>query len=113
MSMPTPEQAMQFVVDAVLYQNIDLTGPWQGWKIRGQYLVSPERDRIPVRELVGVLLHYRAKFGHHPRSRKAQPKAPGNVVSFAQAGTERLAAKLRAEKASAEIRVQGGALRAP
>ena len=112
--MPTYEEALDYVCAAVLHQNIDLTGPWHGWKIRGQYLVSPERDRIMVRELVGVLIHYRARFGHRTRKAKVDQALPANVIPFAQAATEALAAKVRAEEAKpAALRVQGGALRAP
>lgn len=87
---PTPEQAMRFMREAVLHQNIDLTGPWTGWKLRGQYLVAPDKERIPVRELIGLVIHYRAKFRHKPTKQPvAAPKAD-NVISFTQAATERL-----------------------
>ena len=72
---------MQYMADAVLYQRIDLTGAWSGWKLRGQYLVSPEGDRIMMRELVGMLVHYRAKFRHH-RQRVRADALPSNVVRF-------------------------------
>lgn len=79
---PTYEEALRFMSNAVLYQNIDLGGPWEGWKIRGQYLVTPQKDRIPVRELVGMVVHYRAKFRHQRANKSAQPAAVSNVVPF-------------------------------
>ena len=112
-AMPTYEESLAFMRDAVIDQRIDLTGPWQGWKIRKQYLVSPDGDRIMVREIVGMLIHYRAKFGHQSRKRVAEQPASTNVVSFAKAATEILTAKTRAEAARTAPRVQGGALRAP
>jgi len=86
---------MVFMREAVLYQNIDLTGPWQGWKIRGQYLVAPDRSRIMVRELIGFLLHYRAKFGHHRTKAKPLPEKPSNVIAFGDAAMGHLSAKYK------------------
>ena len=80
---------MQFMVDAVLYQRVDLTGPWKGWKIRGQYLVAPDKERIPVRELIGLLIHYRGKFGH----KRPVAQVAGNVVPFASAAVATLQAR--------------------
>ena len=74
---PTYQEALNFMADATLYQRIDLTGPWQGWKIRGQYLVSPENERIMMRELIGLLIHYRGKFGHK-RSAGKQAATPAS-----------------------------------
>ena len=87
MTAPTPEQALNFMYQAVLYQNIDLTGPWQGWKVRGQYLVSPDKDRIPVRELIGLLVTYRRRFGHRRAGPASKATSPGNVVSFSRAAS--------------------------
>lgn len=81
---PTYEQALQFMADAVLHQRIDLAGPWAGWKIRGQYLVSPDKERIMMRELIGMLIHYRRKFGHHRRN-PAPAAGVSNVVLFSSA----------------------------
>ncbi len=83
--MPTYEQALQFMTDVVLYQRIDLTGPWSGWKIRGQYLVSPEKERIMMRELIGLLIHYRRKFRHHHAAAKSAVPTESNVVSIMRA----------------------------
>lgn len=111
--LPTYDETLAYMRDAVLHQRIDLTGPWQGWKIRKQYLVSPDGDRIMMREIVGMLIHYRAKFGHHTRKRKAVDAPASNVISFAQAATQHLTAKTRAQQLDKVSRVQGGALRAP
>jgi hypothetical protein len=94
---PTYEQALQFMSEAMLYQRIDLTGPWSGWKIRGQYLVSPDKERIMMRELIGLLIHYRGKFGHHKAKTKPASQAPTNVIPFATAAV----AQLQARKAAA------------
>lgn len=51
---PTPEQAMQFMFDVLVSQRVDLTGPWQGWKVRGSNLVSPDGDRITPERLRGL-----------------------------------------------------------
>jgi hypothetical protein len=94
-AQPTYEQALQFMADAVLYQHIDLTGPWSGWRIRGQYLVTPEKERIPVRELVGLVIHYRGKFGHKRPSVTAASPAALNVIPFASAAVAQLQARKR------------------
>lgn len=96
MNKPSYEEALQFMADAVLYQRIDLTGPWQGWKIRGQYLVSPENERIMMRELIGLLIHYRGKFGHKRSARveAARPEA-SNVIPFTSAAVAQLQARQR------------------
>ncbi len=90
---PSHDEALRFMSEAILYQRIDLTGPWQGWKLRGQYLVSPDRERIPMRELIGLLIHYRAKFGHQRNKRQAQPVTASNVIPFVHAAVEQLRAR--------------------
>ncbi|MGJ7901005.1 hypothetical protein [Lysobacter sp. 1R34A] len=35
--------------------DIDLTGEWYGWRVRGRYLVSDDGQRIPVERLRGLL----------------------------------------------------------
>ena len=90
MTMPTSDEALDFMFNAVVYQRIDLTGPWKGWKLRGQYLVSPDKERIPVRELIGLLIHYRAKFGHHRATGRRPVEQPSNVVQFAPAAVVQL-----------------------
>lgn len=32
-----------------------LGGPWQGWRLAGRHLVSPEGDRVTVERLRGLL----------------------------------------------------------
>lgn len=52
---PTAEEALQFMLDAVVYSRIDLAGEWGGWKLRGRVLVSPDGDRISAERLRGLL----------------------------------------------------------
>lgn len=35
--------------------DIDLTGEWYGWRVRGRYLVSEDGQRIPQERLRGLL----------------------------------------------------------
>lgn len=86
---PSYESALRFMYEVQALQHIDLGGPWKGWKIRDQYLVAPDKERIPVRELVGLLIHYRAKFGHH-RSKTVAPQVTGNVIQFSPAAVAQL-----------------------
>jgi hypothetical protein len=56
-------------IDATLTDmDIDLTGAWQGWRIRGGVLISPDQDRITVRRLHGLVLTegLRHTFGPKP-----------------------------------------------
>jgi hypothetical protein len=48
---------MDFMYMAVVHQQIDLAGPWEGWRIRGRDLVSPgpEFQRISPTRLAGLL----------------------------------------------------------
>ena len=68
---PTLEQAEQFMWDAQLHQRIDFAGPWQGWKMRGMWLVSPHGDRIKARELEYVMFRYRLRV-RGPKREKAE-----------------------------------------
>ena len=96
---PSYEELYQKVYAAEVHMLIDLGGPWRGWKIRGQYLVTPEKERIPVRELVGLVIHYRAKFGHHRPRPQSDGAQPSNVVPFARAAVVQLEARQKAAAA--------------
>jgi hypothetical protein len=108
-AMPSSDEAIRFMTQAVLYQQIDLSGPWEGWKIRGQYLVSPDRERIMMRELIGLLIHYRAKFGH--KRSKSKNDLASNVIPFAVAAENQL--RTRNAKRAAGMARSGAAARGP
>ena len=55
MKAPTLEQAMFFMHDAQVHHRVDLSGPWEGWRVRGRDLVSPDRQRITPERLQGLL----------------------------------------------------------
>lgn len=79
---PTKRDAERFMYAALVECHIDLAQEWQGWKIRGRYLVTPEGDRLSVRRLLFLaqaehLRDYRAKWA---RKRGDDPRA--NVVAF-------------------------------
>lgn len=90
---PTADEALQFMADAVLYSRIDFAGDWQGWKLRGRVLVSPDGDRISAERLRGLLFvetlrtPKRAKPGRPSKAELAarpvaQVEALPNVVPF-------------------------------
>lgn len=54
----------------VVYNQMPLHGPWQGWRMAGRDLVSPDGDRISPRRLVGILWVERC------RQRLDQARAP-------------------------------------
>lgn len=35
--------------------DMDLSGEWHGWRVRGRYLVSADGQRIPRERLIGLL----------------------------------------------------------
>jgi hypothetical protein len=51
MRQPNKEEALAFMYDALVHSSIDLACEWEGWKIRGRDLVTPDRDRISVGRL--------------------------------------------------------------
>lgn len=82
MSAPTADDAMRFMADAVLYQRVDLTGPWQGWRVRGRDLVAPDGQRVSTQRLEGLLWRdamelrlagYTSRKKAEGERRKAQP----------------------------------------
>jgi hypothetical protein len=48
--------------------DLDLTGPWAGWRLRGRFLISPEGDRLSVERLRGIAVteFIRKTFGPKP-----------------------------------------------
>lgn len=41
---------------------LDLTGEWYGWRLRGRHLVSPDGDRLTPERLRGLLWRDRAEL---------------------------------------------------
>ena len=82
-SKPTPEQALQFMADAVLYQRVDFSGPWHGWKLRGRHLVSPDGDRMTAERLRGLAwrLQAEARRDAARAKREAAARPAANVVT--------------------------------
>lgn len=80
---PTPEEALQFMHDALVYQRIDLTGPWQGWRLRGRDLVSPDGDRISPERLKGIAwrMQCEARRDSARARREAAQRAKAPVVT--------------------------------
>lgn len=53
--MPSTEEALAFMYEAVVHQRIDLTGPWRGWRIAGRDLVAPDGQRISPARMAGIM----------------------------------------------------------
>lgn len=53
--MPSAEEALAFMYEAVVHQHIDLTGPWSGWRVAGRELVAPDGQRITAARMRGLL----------------------------------------------------------
>jgi len=54
MKLPTAEAAIRFMFDALVRANIDLAGPWQGWRLRGRHLVTPGGERLTPERVAGL-----------------------------------------------------------
>lgn len=80
---PTPEEALQFMHDALVYQRIDFTGRWHGWRMRGRDLVSPDGDRISPERLTGLLWRVQAEARRDAAraKREAAERARSPVVT--------------------------------
>lgn len=40
---------------AQVHQHVDLHGPWLGWRIAGRYLITTDRERVPVHVLAQLI----------------------------------------------------------
>jgi hypothetical protein len=54
-----PNNCAAQLYQRVIHNDTPLHGPWEGWKMRGAFLVSPGGERIRARELDRLLFRYR------------------------------------------------------
>ena len=52
---PSQAEAMEFMYQVLVNGQLDLRNEWNGWKLRGPYLVAPNGDRILPQRLLGLL----------------------------------------------------------
>lgn len=52
---PCPNACAQALYDREVYNRQHLPAPWNGWRLAGRVLVSPEGDRIAPERLRGLL----------------------------------------------------------
>lgn len=78
-SKPTPEQAMQFMHDALVLNRIHFGYEWQGWRMAGRYLVSPEGDRICANRLLWLM---RREGMREKLFKQVEVRDASNVVQF-------------------------------
>lgn len=50
-----PNHCAQAHADRILRNQVELHGPWAGWRLAGRDLVSPEGLRLPERRLRGLV----------------------------------------------------------
>ena len=90
---PTPAQALAFVHQVKVDGWLDLGNEWQGWKLRGPYLVSPAGDRILPQRLLGICMteamrtRARVKRAHAPQG----PRQPDPLPIVVQLPRRRVA----------------------
>lgn len=51
---PCPNDCAAALLQRVVYNHQDLTGPWAGWKFRGRELVSPTGTRLSPARIEGL-----------------------------------------------------------
>lgn len=76
---PCPNDCAAALHERVVYNHLDLTGPWQGWRFRGRDLISPSGLRLTPERLLGLAWrqHNEARL-FQVRSRNAAAKAARN-----------------------------------
>lgn len=89
--MPSQEEALRFMFTALVHHQVDLSGPWEGWRVRGRDLVAPHGQRIPVRRLEGLLWREemelrKAGFASRKKAENAQRKSQLVKVVVVQLG---------------------------
>jgi len=52
---PCPNPCAAAHYERLIYNRTHLAGPWEGWRLAGRFLVSPEGDRITPERLRGLL----------------------------------------------------------
>lgn len=52
---PCPNSCARALHERVVYGTTPLYGPWRGWRIAGDVLVSPDRDRIKPAQLRAMI----------------------------------------------------------
>jgi hypothetical protein len=69
---------------ALVENRQDFGNEWQGWRMRGAYLISPDGDRVSARRLRGLL--FAASLTKPRRAQVAKveqaPVVPSNVLKL-------------------------------
>lgn len=89
---PTTEEAMNLMFDLHVNGNVDLVGPFEGFRFRGKDLVSPDGQRLSRRRLEGLMWRdkmelRRAGFASRKQAeadRKANQQVRVVVIPLAQ-----------------------------
>lgn len=77
---PTEEDALRFMHEALVLNRICFGYEWQGWRMAGRYLVTPEGDRITANRLLWLV---RREAMREKLYANVQATGPSNVVEFA------------------------------
>ena len=51
---PCPNSCAAALHQREVYNHLDLTGPWAGWKFRGRELISPTGTRLSAQRVEGL-----------------------------------------------------------
>lgn len=83
MQPPSVDQCTELIYALMVHNKTPLYGPWQGWRMAGRELVSPDGTRFTTERLRGMAWQQDASNRlNATRARKAQAKAglPGSMV---------------------------------
>lgn len=75
----TEAEAIQFMHEALVHNRIHFGYEWQGWRMAGRDLVSPEGDRICANRLLWLMRRESMRAALY---RQVQATGPSNVVAF-------------------------------
>lgn len=75
----TEAMAIKFMHEALVHNRIRFGYEWQGWRMAGRYLVTPEGDRVCANRLLWLV---RRESMREKLFKNVQATGPSNVIEF-------------------------------
>lgn len=64
----------------VVYNHTPLYGPWEGWRMAGRDLISPEGERLSVHRLRGLMVRQNLEARRDAARRRNQKRVSSGMV---------------------------------
>lgn len=77
---PCPNDCAHAHYERTVYNRQPLQGPWDGWRLAGRDLVSPDGERIPPERLRGILWRQATEARRDALKARRKPHS-GHVVT--------------------------------